>query len=84
MNRPIREDDSKIASVKLPRHEFANFKKLCDKENKSVNKKIREMVNREVNENFGTPVKVNGNAKKFFIPAENKIVEMLEVEDETI
>jgi len=82
IDRPVREDDSKIASVKLPRHEFANLKKLCDKENKTINKKIRELINQEVNENFGTPVKVNGNKKKFFIPAENKLIEMLEVEDE--
>ena len=81
-NKPVREDDSKIASVKLPRHEFANFKKICDKEKKSVNRKIRELINQEVHENFGMPVKVNGNTRKFFIPTENKIVEMLEVDDE--
>jgi len=65
--------------TKLPRDEFANFKKLCDSENKTINKKIRELINQEVNREFGFPI--NGTKKKFYIPAENKLIEMVEVED---
>jgi len=47
------ERDEQVVASKLPRIEFANFKKLCDLEEKTPNKKIRELINKEVNEKFG-------------------------------
>lgn len=47
------ESDNKIVASKLPRGEFANFKKLCDIEDKTPSKKIRELINQEVDEKFG-------------------------------
>ena len=78
----VREEDNKVVMSKLPRDEFANFKKVCDREGKTINRKIRELINREVAEGFGgTRVNGNGNgAKKFFIPSENRIIEMIELE----
>ncbi len=46
-------DNVKIVSSKLPRNEFANFRELCNIENKTSSKKIRELINKEVNERFG-------------------------------
>ena len=59
LNKSTREDENKIASVKLPREEFANLKKLCDKEGITVNKKIRELINKEIKfrlESFDKPL----------------------------
>jgi len=105
LNKSAREEDNKVVMSKLPRDEFANFKKLCDKENKTINKKLRELINLEVGKKFGNGgngngvgvgvnglngngngVKVGdgfngGSVKKFFIPSENKVVEMWEVEE---
>jgi len=38
------------------------------------------LINQEINKTHGLPVE--GKSRKFFIPAENKVVEMVEVEDE--
>ena len=78
-NEPVRKEDSKVVMSKLPRDEFANFKKICDKEDKTINRKLRELINQEINSKFGNSV--NGKEKKFFIPAENRVVEMIELED---
>ena len=43
----------KIVSSKLPREDFAIFKKLCDIEDKSPSRKIRELITKEVNDKFG-------------------------------
>jgi len=43
----------KIVSSKLPREDFAIFKKLCDIEDKSSSRKIRELITKEVNDKFG-------------------------------
>lgn len=51
------EGDTKIVSSKLPREEFVDFKKLCDIEDKTSSKKIRELINQEVNEKFGNMYK---------------------------
>jgi len=66
---------------KLPRNEFANFKKLCDQEGKTINKKLRELINHHINENFGLAVEIKGDKKRFFIPSENRFVDMFEVND---
>jgi hypothetical protein len=78
-DKPIREEDNKVVMSKLPRDEFANFKKLCDRENKTINKKIRELVNQHISEHFGLSIELKGEKKKFFIPAENKFLEVIEV-----
>jgi len=47
------ERDFQVVASKLPQEEFANFKKVCDLENKTPSKKIRELINKEVDERFG-------------------------------
>jgi hypothetical protein len=74
-----RHEENKVVMTKLPRDEFTNFKSICDKEDKSVNKKLRELINQEINRVSGRPAE--GKTRKFFIPAENKVIEMLEVEE---
>jgi len=49
----IEKRDEQVVASKLPRIEFANFKKLCDLEEKTPSKKIRDLINKEVNEKFG-------------------------------
>jgi len=58
------KDNVKIVSSKLPRNEFANFRELCDIENKTFSKKIRELINQEVNERFGGMYKSVYDKKK--------------------
>lgn len=53
----LRGEERKIVSTRLYRSEFANLMKICDKENKSVNQKLREMIKEEINGDFGV---VNG------------------------
>lgn len=65
--------------TKIPREDFVKFKEICDKEDKKLNRKLRELINQELNRVSGKPAE--GKARKFFIPAENKVVEMLEVEE---
>lgn len=77
--KPVREEDNKVVMSKLPRDEFSNFQKICDAEGKTINKKIRELINQEINKEYGFPVK--GNKKKFFVPHENKVIELWEVEE---
>lgn len=47
------ERDEQVVASKLPRIEFVNFKKLCDLEEKTPSKKIRELINKEVDGKFG-------------------------------
>lgn len=49
----LRGEERKIVSTRLYRSEFANFVKICEKEGKSVNEKLREMVGEEIEEKFG-------------------------------
>lgn len=79
----MRKEDNKVVMSKLPRDEFANFKKICDKEDKTVNKKLRELVNMEITNNFARPSQIEGERKKFFVPSENRFIEMVEVKDES-
>ena len=80
INEPVRKEDNKVVLAKLPRDEFSNFKKICDDEEKTINKKLRELINQEINKDYGIPI--NGEKKKFFVPAENRIIEMVEVEED--
>lgn len=73
-----REQENKVVMTKLPRDEFVKLKNICDKEDKTINKKLRELINKEINRTSGT--RANGKKRKFFIPDENKVVEMWEVE----
>src|SRR3989344_1631197 len=50
---PLRGEERKIVSTRVYRSEFANFVKLCQEENKSVNTKMREMIREEIERNFG-------------------------------
>ena len=78
---PTRKEENKVIMSKLPRDEFANFQKICDSENKTINKKLRELINQEINKNFGFAVEANGPKRRFFIPAESKFLDVIEVED---
>jgi hypothetical protein len=73
------EKENKVVMTKLPREDFVKLKNICDKEDKSLNKKIRELINQEINKTHG--MLVQGKLRKFFVPSENKIVEMVEIED---
>jgi hypothetical protein len=41
-------EERKIVSTRLYQSEFILLKKICDKENKKVNTKLREMIRKEV------------------------------------
>lgn len=43
----------RVVSTKLYRSEFANFFKICESENKTINAKLREMIRKEVNKKMG-------------------------------
>jgi len=49
----LRGEERKIVSTRLYMPEFANFVKICEKEEKSVNEKLREIVRKEIGEKFG-------------------------------
>ena len=53
MTKSFRGEERKIVSTRLYRSEFANFAKICQAEGKSVNAKLREMIRKEVNKQFG-------------------------------
>lgn len=50
---PLRGEERRVVSTKLYRPEFANLMKICQKEGKNVNAKLREMVQREIVEKVG-------------------------------
>lgn len=82
-NKPSREEDAKVVMSKLTREEFVNLQKICEMENKkSINKKLKELIQKEIAEVLfrKDPLKV-GSSKKFFIPSENRFVEMFEVKE---
>jgi len=56
--------DEQVVASKLPREEFANFKKLCDLEEKTPSKKIKELINKEVDDKFGNLYKSVYDKKK--------------------
>jgi len=59
-DNPLRGEERKIVSTRLYRSEFANFMRICDKEEKSVNQKLREMIRREINEKMGDVLEGEG------------------------
>jgi len=52
-NHPLSGEDRKIVSTRLYQSEFIYFKKICDKEGKTVNKKLKEMILEEIKKKFG-------------------------------
>lgn len=58
------EDNVKIVASKLPREDFAIFRKLCDLENKTPNKKIRELITNEVDNKFTGIYRTRYDAEK--------------------
>lgn len=49
----LRGEERKIVTTRLYRSEFANLMKICNKEDKSINMKLREIVQKEINKSFG-------------------------------
>lgn len=49
----LKGEERKIVSTRLYRPEFANFVKICEGEEKSVNAKLREMVREEIGRKLG-------------------------------
>ncbi len=47
-DNPLSGEERKIVSTRLYKSEFLLLKKLCEKEGKTINAKIREMVRREI------------------------------------
>ncbi len=52
-NHPLSGEERKIVSTRLYVSEFLYFKKICDKENKTVNAKLKEIVREEIKRKFG-------------------------------
>lgn len=52
-NNPLSGEERKIVSTRLYRSEFLYFKKICEKENKSVNTKLKEIIREEIKKKFG-------------------------------
>ena len=48
-NHPLSGEERKIVSTRLYKTEFLYFKKICEREGKSVNTKLREMIRKEIN-----------------------------------
>jgi len=55
---PLRGEERKIVSTRIYRSEFANFVKLCNEEDKSVNTKMREMIREEIERNQASKIKL--------------------------
>lgn len=48
---PLRGEERKVVSTKLYRLEFVNFMRICETERKKLNTKLREMIQKEI-ENY--------------------------------
>ncbi|MEK6932177.1 MAG: hypothetical protein AABW56_00070 [Nanoarchaeota archaeon] len=48
-DNPLSGEERKIVSTRLYKSEFLYFKKLCEKEGKKINAKLREMIRKELN-----------------------------------
>jgi hypothetical protein len=46
-DNPLSGEERKIVSTRLYKSEFLYFKKICDKEGKTINTKLREMIREE-------------------------------------
>jgi len=45
---PLRGEERKIVSTRLYASELIYFKKICEREGKTVNAKLREMIRKEL------------------------------------
>lgn len=52
-NHPLSGEDRKIVSTRLYSSEFFYLKKICEKENKTVNAKLKEIILEEIKRKFG-------------------------------
>ena len=52
-NHPLSGEDRKIVSTRLYQSEFIYFKKICEREGKTINKKLKEIIRKEIKEKFG-------------------------------
>ena len=52
-NHPLSGEERKIVSTRLYASEFLYFKKICEKEGKSVNTKLKEIILEEIKRKFG-------------------------------
>jgi len=48
-NNSLSGEERKIVSARLYKSEFLYLKKICERESKSVNTKIRELIRKEIN-----------------------------------
>ena len=48
-NNPLSGEERKIVSTRLYKTEYLYFKKICEREGKFVNTKLREMIRKEIN-----------------------------------
>ena len=49
----LKGEERKIVSTRLYRPEFVHFLEICEAEDKTVNKKLREMIRKEINDKRG-------------------------------
>jgi len=47
-NNPLSGEERKIVSTRLYQTEFLYLKKICDREGKTINAKLREMIRKEI------------------------------------
>ena len=47
-NHELSGEERRIVSTRLYMSEFLYFKKICEKEKKAVNTKLREMIRKEI------------------------------------
>ncbi|MEK6893061.1 MAG: hypothetical protein AABX07_02565 [Nanoarchaeota archaeon] len=47
-NHPLSGEERKIVSTRLYKSEFLYFEKICEREGKTVNTKMREMIRKEI------------------------------------
>lgn len=47
-DNPLSGEERKIVSTRLYKTEFLYLKKICEREDKSINTKLREMIRKEI------------------------------------
>ena len=57
-NNPLSGEERKIVSTRLYKTEFLYFKKACDQEGKTINTKLREMINEEIKRKQSSKIKL--------------------------
>ena len=62
-NHPLSGEDRKIVSTRLYQSEFLYFKKICEKEGKTVNAKLKEIIREEIKRKFGNILEEEKNER---------------------